>query len=142
MSEYRMTDPDAIRTFLYSGRAVFTIRSAASDNHWTFRVTCKRAGDPYFVSLLCGGHDYHYLGYITDRAGTIEFGYRTSNKSCRPNHDTTHSVIRFLLNSLRIGKLHSQFEFFHEGKCGKCGKPLTDPKSIERGLGPTCATRV
>lgn len=26
--------------------------------------------------------------------------------------------------------------------CGKCGRPLKDPKSIERGFGPTCWAKV
>jgi hypothetical protein len=29
----------------------------------------------------------------------------------------------------------------HCGRCGRCGHPLTDPVSIARGLGPTCATK-
>lgn len=26
------------------------------------------------------------------------------------------------------------------GVCGRCGSPLTDPQSLERGIGPKCAT--
>lgn len=26
--------------------------------------------------------------------------------------------------------------------CGVCGRPLRDAKSIERGMGPTCAEKV
>jgi hypothetical protein len=32
--------------------------------------------------------------------------------------------------------------FGHEvGSCGRCGSPLTDPESIARGIGPTCASK-
>lgn len=27
-------------------------------------------------------------------------------------------------------------------KCGKCGKKITDPQSIQRGYGPTCWTSI
>lgn len=27
------------------------------------------------------------------------------------------------------------------GRCGDCGKALTDPESIERGIGPDCAAK-
>jgi hypothetical protein len=27
------------------------------------------------------------------------------------------------------------------GRCKRCGRPLTDPASIERGVGPDCAAR-
>ena len=30
----------------------------------------------------------------------------------------------------------------HIGKCCKCGRKLTDPKSIELGIGPECAKAI
>lgn len=33
------------------------------------------------------------------------------------------------------------FTLGHAGRCGACGRELTDPESIARGLGPTCATK-
>ena len=30
-------------------------------------------------------------------------------------------------------------EVWHEGSCGRCGRKLTVPESIENGLGPVCA---
>ena len=30
----------------------------------------------------------------------------------------------------------------HEGRCMRCGAPLTVPASVERGLGPECAGKV
>jgi hypothetical protein len=32
-------------------------------------------------------------------------------------------------------------ELWHEGRCGKCGRALTVPESIESGLGPVCESR-
>lgn len=32
-------------------------------------------------------------------------------------------------------------EFWHEGRCGRCGHRLTVPESIETGLGPICAEK-
>jgi hypothetical protein len=34
-----------------------------------------------------------------------------------------------------------QVEMYHMGACGRCGRPLTDPESIQRGLGPICASK-
>jgi len=31
------------------------------------------------------------------------------------------------------------FEFWHAGRCGRCGRLLTDPVSISLGVGPKCA---
>lgn len=30
----------------------------------------------------------------------------------------------------------------HSGVCGKCSSPLTDPQSLERGIGPVCAKKM
>lgn len=131
-SDCRMTDIDLISTFMYSGRAVFTIQSETTGNYHTYKVFCKKEGEPYFVSLLING-DYKYLGYI--KRGE----YNTSAKSCRDIDHSAHKMFRFLMGSLRYGKLHSKMSFYHEGRCGRCGRPLTNPESIRRGLGATCA---
>jgi predicted metal-dependent hydrolase len=31
------------------------------------------------------------------------------------------------------------FNVHHEGKCGRCGRLLTVPSSIESGIGPECS---
>ena len=31
---------------------------------------------------------------------------------------------------------------YHEGRCGRCGWPLTVPSSVKAGYGPECAGRV
>jgi hypothetical protein len=35
-------------------------------------------------------------------------------------------------------KLNEQVEIHHEGKCCRCGRKLTVPRSIELGIGPEC----
>jgi len=34
------------------------------------------------------------------------------------------------------------FALHHEGKCGRCGRKLTVPLSIETGIGPECASKM
>jgi hypothetical protein len=34
--------------------------------------------------------------------------------------------------------LPESVEFFHEGRCGKCGRKLTTPESVTAGFGPEC----
>jgi rRNA maturation endonuclease Nob1 len=33
-------------------------------------------------------------------------------------------------------------DVYHLGRCGKCGKALTEPESISTGLGPICGGRI
>ena len=36
------------------------------------------------------------------------------------------------------GKFFFQIEFYHMGKCCVCKRALTNPDSIEKGIGPYC----
>lgn len=126
--EYKMTDTAAIHAFIFSGKATFTIRSLTSGNHWTFNI--KQKDNVWFVRYLVNDESI-YLGFI---AANGQFYATYSMKNSTPR-----TVIDCLFKYIAIGRLHQKFEFFHVGKCGRCGRPLTDPASIERGLGPHCA---
>lgn len=139
--DYKMTDTFDIYNFLYAGKATFTVKSLTSGNHWTFKARRKKDDTTIFISLLCGADDYQYLGYLKLNVEKT-YDYKTSKKSCRGLDNVAHIVIKTLINYIDRGELHPKFEFYHEGVCGRCGKSLTDPESIKRGLGPTCATLV
>jgi hypothetical protein len=47
-------------------------------------------------------------------------------------------VFDYVLNKLKITN-YLNFEVWHEGKCGKCGRALTVPSSILTGIGPECS---
>ena len=130
---HKMTNTDLIRDFIYGGKATFTIRSLSSGKHWTFTIKQKKGADCYFVALHAGDQDPIYIGYLKHNRLCL------SAKSA-PGI-TPRAVINHLLHYIDRGALHPKFEFFHEGTCGRCGRQLTDPVSIERGLGPTCATK-
>jgi hypothetical protein len=53
------------------------------------------------------------------------------------------SIIGFtyVLNALVDNNMRG-FEVWHEGRCGRCGKPLTVPESIASGFGPDCIQKV
>jgi hypothetical protein len=48
-------------------------------------------------------------------------------------------VFDFVFSKLNSGTLSPLIEIWHQGRCGKCGKVLTVPKSIESGFGPECS---
>jgi hypothetical protein len=39
------------------------------------------------------------------------------------------------------GPMPAELEVWHQGSCGKCGRPLTVPESIASGIGPVCASK-
>lgn len=48
----------------------------------------------------------------------------------------------FFWNAIAAGKMPCSMTVRHEGKCGRCGRKLTVPESIDRGIGPECAGKM
>jgi hypothetical protein len=128
--------------------ATFTIVSVATGARYTFKVCAPREQDEtrgpvLFVKVLTGPSnesDYSYLGMVKrDDAGTAHF---FTTKATRFTEDATClKAFRWAFPRIAAGQLPDALEFWHEGKCCRCGRKLTDPESIESGIGPICATR-
>jgi len=139
----QLSPTDAL-AFLFAGNATFTLVSKRTGTRYTFRVQKSEDngdGKPpvWFVKTLAGpdnGEDYVYIGLI---AADRRFKLTAKSKMA----DTSGPVvaIRWVLDRLVSGSLTGT-EFWHEGRCGRCGRTLTVPESIERGLGPECAGMV
>jgi len=88
----------------------------------------------FFVQLLTGPDntaDYEYLGF------TRGFEMVAGRKG-NPNHPA-YRAADWTIKNLANKNMPGELEFWHEGRCARCAKVLTDPASIERGLGPECA---
>jgi hypothetical protein len=100
----------------------------------------KDTTDTFWVNLRTGGeHKWRFFA-VLKRDGTIHHGKK--NPACH-HSDLEAVAFRWFINNLmaKSAKL-AQVEFWHEGYCGRCGRELTVPESIERGLGPQCARRM
>ena len=135
-----MTDPVAIAAFLFGGNATFTLVSLKSHTRYTFRLRNKKDGNVFFASTLTGPNnddDYEYLGYIgADKGPSLLAG-----KKGKPN-DVRFKALDWFLRHIMRAEFPHDAEFWHEGRCGRCNRRLTDPVSIARGLGPECAGKV
>ena len=144
------------KEFVSAGNATFTIEMAESfaakhqlKPHYTFKVKKKEASMKYpeswFVSLLTGRDNetsYSYLGMLDPKEGKFALTRASKLKD-------ESMVVKLLRRSLeRIWKNETQeieaagFKIHHEGRCGRCGRKLTVPESIETGLGPECAGKI
>lgn len=153
--EYVPTTADGIREALtHGGRAVVTVRSKKSGQHVTIVLTCRaqkegggyvsratRAGrvgidEAYCVEVRDPDVEYpdNYVGrlYTNDRA------WRSGKDADRLRAWTAEKVIAFALGGY---PLDAQADVFIATSCSYCGKRLTDPVSVERGIGPECAGR-
>lgn len=137
MSSRQITDSNSIKKFLMAGHAVFTIRSIKTQVRYTYRVNWPKEGSNMrFVSVLSSGDLYQYFGNLTTD-GRYWHGKKSHVTPDAPSVKAFEWFLRHLL--MNNTKALSQMEFWHEGFCCRCGRPLTTPESIERGTGPHCA---
>ena len=126
---------DKAADFILGGKAFVTFQNPQSGNRFTYKVVKHKVDDIYFVHVFTNPDVYMFLGTI------INYGFRHSKKS-KINRDATSVIVfDYVFHHLVMGTLNSSIEIFHDGKCGRCGRQLTDPISVETGLGPHCRNK-
>ena len=145
-----LTTWEAVRTFLFAGNARFTLRSLKTGMRYTYRINvnkkdlkdpAKKSDPAYFVSLLRGAdneRDYKYIGCMH---GT-RFFITTASRLPRTSPSVV-MLVKFLdvMEHKLDGVLGTRLEFWHDGRCARCGRVLTVPESVASGWGPECAKR-
>lgn len=122
--------------YIFAGNATITLRSKKTDTHFTYKIRKSDKGDVFFVQLLTGPDNYSYLACIfADRPYYLHH----SAKSCAGVDAPSFRAMSYALKNLYDDKIPEALEIRHEGSCGRCGRPLTVPSSIDRGIGPDCA---
>jgi hypothetical protein len=136
------------RDFILAGDAIFTIELPGSGHH-TFRVQYVEANDrwqeAWFVKALIGPDNtcsYAYLGKLNEFTGQVT----TTARSCWPQDAFPVRLLNRILARVWSDD-HAAYEqhgykTHHEGRCGRCGRVLTVPSSIESGIGPECAKKM
>lgn len=129
-----------VKRFMLAGNARVTLVSEKTGARFTYRVRQPEPGVPHFVSLLSGPDndaDFQFLGTIF-----IDGIYCHSRKSRIGTDAPSARAFAYAWGHLSRGQLPPACEIYHEGRCGRCGRALTVPESIESGLGPVCAARL
>ena len=128
------------RDYMLGGHAKVTIVSKRTGARYTYDIKRKELDDGrflHFVSVLVGpdnSSDYQFLGTIF---GGQPRGFRHGAKSKIAQNAPSASAFAWSWVNLDS----DQIEVWHSGSCSRCGRVLTDPQSIARGLGPVCAER-
>jgi hypothetical protein len=139
----QIKEMEKIEQFILSGKAVFTIINKETGNRFTYKVNRKEFDDQqvlWFVNLLTGPDNISNYTYM----GTIHRGvFKATTKSKHPD-STSFKAFHWFWNKLTMHELDKfpQFAFYHEGRCGRCGRRLTVPESIESGYGPECINKI
>ena len=112
--------------FILAGNSQFVLENNKTGNHFPYLVKQQKTGVWYIYSST------DYLGTIRiDMTAKIEPFMSSSLKSV--------AIFWYLKQLIDKIPIPPQVHLYHLGRCGKCGRPLTDPASMERGVGPYCA---
>lgn len=137
----RLGTPDAVKDFVLAGNAHLTLVSEKTGTRYTFKVSSpKGKTSPHFVSVLYGDDnsgDYVFFGTIFDQGE-----FRHGRRSVLQPDDKRVRGWRFMWSTILTNRMPADMEIWHEGRCGRCGRMLTVPESIERGIGPECANKM
>jgi hypothetical protein len=131
------------KKFINGGNATLTIRSKVTGTRFTYKVRCDRkkkndANKLLFVSVLTGNDNlsnYTYIGMIRNKT------FQLTKKSKFGMDAPSVKVFDWFSKKVETDSIPPSCEVFHQGRCGRCGKKLTVPESIESGFGPFCLER-
>ncbi len=136
------------RQFITAGEAIFTIEEPNKVHH-TFKAQMVEGDDrwptSWFVRFLSGPDnesDYTYLGKLDSFTGQVT----TTTKSAALKDCYKLRLLNRILARVWSDD-HTAYESrgyktHHEGRCGRCGRTLTVPESVESGFGPECVKHI
>jgi len=126
-----------IKEFITGGNSTFTILNDDTGVRYTYKVKKAKDVELFFVSYLAGNDntsDYNYMGIINKAKN-----YMLTKKSRVKTESIVNKAFAWLWNLTKTdGHFPDSFHFYHEGRCGRCGRKLTTPSSVESGFGPIC----
>lgn len=143
-NRHQLTSAEDALQYIGGGKGSFTFLSKPTGQRFTYKLATPRdvhptRRTPIFVKLLTGADNetsYQYIGCLWD------LKYAHGRRSRITSDATGVKAFSWVIGHLNTGSLPDEVEIWHEGRCGRCGRKLTVPASITRGIGPTCAGRV
>lgn len=137
----------------------YRVRRAPETDKRTGRAARRRC---WFVRVD-DGHNGIYLGRIADRGDPEAVGGDRPSDDDHPNPGPflvrgrmppSAAAFAWLWRNVRPmptdqrrygtppdGRFPSGVEVRHDGRCSRCGRALTDPESIDVGMGPICRAK-
>lgn len=139
-SRHELKGCEHIRTYVLGGNAVVTLLSPTGVHHtYAFRHP-KHAEDfpsgVMFVYVLVADNVWKYVGMLKDKR--LFFTRSSRYAKASPIFKGAKYIVRMMYDTSLI----TSMRIFHEGVCSVCGRVLTNPTSIEIGIGPRCRKRV
>lgn len=139
--------------FVLAGEATFTVSNQAGI-HYTYHVykaipNPQYPNNAWFAQLVLAAEDKKvYLGRLVPPTSkqpspnillTGRSKYRADSRVLKVL-DWALTVVWQVHKGIYV--LPAGYSIKHIGKCGRCGRELTNPASIDSGIGPECARQI
>jgi len=138
---HMITKSKEAREFILGGNARFTLKAVATGKRFTYKVQVSDIGHMYFVRVLTNGDndgEYSYAGFFAEGGQKVIKGQKGL-----PSLEAARLALSWTMVQIHgRDEVPATIEFWHEGRCARCARPLTDPESIARGFGPECIKHV
>jgi hypothetical protein len=133
MKGHQITDAMNAIQYVLGGKSTFTLKSLRTGNHLTYEVyRHAQKKELHFVWARLGKKK-KYLGTIFE---SREF--RKTQNSSTLSGPHFNGFLWFWDKTLSTSAMPNNVEFYHHGHCCVCGRKLTTPESITKGIGPIC----
>ncbi len=133
-----MTPAQETERYILAGNATFTLVSRKTNDRFTFKVTQAKSKPgrtkPVWWVKARVGAEYTLMGVI-GIVGPNEYAH--SVRSPIDRDEPISKAFRWFMKNLAS----SQVELHKSNRCCACGRALTTPESIAKGIGPDCEAR-
>lgn len=133
--DHQLTLPSIDHHFkIATHNGTITVQNKETGEHRTFLIKTQPedanfAPGERIVSLLTGPETYTGWGFIKN--GIIRIW--------RKKLTDHHKAYRKLLT--KPENYDHKYQYLYQGACRRCNRALTNPESIEKGIGPICEGR-
>lgn len=126
---------------LEQGRVTVTFQSPSSQ-HITVRARCRKPGQNNGPWEVCPLAEAMVISFdVPSSTGADKIARYSRRKGFVPDRDADNARVwsaRQLLRLVTGQSIPGALTVVEADRCGVCGRELTDPESIDRGIGPDC----
>lgn len=140
-TKYRaeLSGSERIRNYIMGGHGTVTLESDSGVHH-TYSFSCNEdKPNMLWIYTLTSNNEWVYVGYYHK----IQACFKLTAKSKYTSDSAIVKGVAYIFKMiLKPDYSDPRMHLLHEGICCRCGRPLTNPSSIELGIGPYCATQI
>jgi hypothetical protein len=133
--EHRFQNIRDAHNYCFAGKSTITLKSRKTENHFSYRVSVAKDNDKlFFVSRP--GERNSCFGVVGEK------GFFLTKRAKAEGITLDTLFVKAFVWFLKLKELPYDLQAQHQHTCGRCGRQLTHPESIDLGIGPECKKHI